>query len=71
MEESYLPILILMLFAIAIAGAILYLVLANTGKSAQYYMTVSELHACTSCGTQTVRVAGVVVAEEPGLSERA
>jgi cytochrome c-type biogenesis protein CcmE len=48
---------------IAIAGAILYLVLANTGKSAQYYMTVSELRACTSCGTQTVRVAGVVVAD--------
>jgi cytochrome c-type biogenesis protein CcmE len=48
---------------IAIAGAILYLVLANTGKSAQYYMTVSELHACTSCGTQTVRVAGVVATD--------
>ena len=51
---------------IAIAGAILYLVLANTGKSAQYYMTVSELRACTSCGSQAVRVAGVVVAD--GLS---
>ena len=48
---------------IAIAGAILYLVLANTGKSAQYYMTVSELRACASCGTQTVRVAGVVAAD--------
>jgi cytochrome c-type biogenesis protein CcmE len=48
---------------VAIAGAILYLVLANTGKSAQYYMTVSELRACASCGTQTVRVAGVVAAD--------
>jgi len=48
---------------VAIAGAILYLVLANTGKSAQYYMTVSELRACTSCGAQTVRVAGVVSAD--------
>jgi cytochrome c-type biogenesis protein CcmE len=48
---------------VAIAGAILYLVLANTGKSAQYYMTVSELRACTSCGAQTVRVAGVVAAD--------
>jgi cytochrome c-type biogenesis protein CcmE len=48
---------------VAIAGAILYLVLANTGKSAQYYMTVSELRACTSCATQTVRVAGVVAAD--------
>ena len=47
---------------VAIAGAILYLVFANTGKSAQYYMTVSELHACSSCGAQTVRVAGVVAA---------
>ena len=48
---------------VAIAGAILYLVLANTGKSAQYYMTVSELRACASCGAQTVRVAGVVAAD--------
>jgi cytochrome c-type biogenesis protein CcmE len=48
---------------VAIAGAILYLVLANTGKSAQYYMTVSELRACTSCGSQTVRVAGVVATD--------
>ena len=48
---------------VAIAGAILYLVLANTGKSAQYYMTVSELRACASCGTQMVRVAGVVAAD--------
>jgi cytochrome c-type biogenesis protein CcmE len=48
---------------VAIAGAILYLVLANTGKSAQYYLTVSELRACSSCGAQTVRVAGVVAVD--------
>jgi cytochrome c-type biogenesis protein CcmE len=44
----------------AIAGAILYLVIANTGSSAHYYMTVGELRACTSCASQTVRVAGTV-----------
>jgi cytochrome c-type biogenesis protein CcmE len=44
----------------AIAGAILYLVIANTGASARYYMTVGELRACGSCGSQTVRVAGTV-----------
>lgn len=46
---------------IAIGGAILYLVIANTGASARYYMTVAELRACTSCGSQDVRVAGTVV----------
>lgn len=46
---------------IAIGGAILYLVIANTSSSARYYMTVGELRACTSCGTQDVRVAGTVV----------
>jgi len=47
---------------VAIAGAILYLVIANTGTSAHYYMTVGELRACASCATQTVRVAGTVTA---------
>ncbi|HEX6818352.1 MAG TPA: cytochrome c maturation protein CcmE [Ktedonobacterales bacterium] len=46
---------------IAIGGAILYLVIANTGASARYYMTVAELRACTDCGSQDVRVAGTVV----------
>lgn len=49
-----------LLAGVAIAGAILYLVLANTGTSAQYYMTVGELHACKTCGARAVRVAGVV-----------
>lgn len=46
--------------ALAILGAIVYLVYANTQSNAVYYMTVSELHHCTSCATQSVRVAGVV-----------
>lgn len=46
---------------LAIAGAIAYLVIANTGTTAEYYMTVKELHACTTCATQTVRVSGNVV----------
>jgi cytochrome c-type biogenesis protein CcmE len=47
---------------LAIAGAVLYLVLANTGATAEYYMTISQLRACSSCAARTVRVAGVVVA---------
>lgn len=45
---------------VLIAGAVLYLVLANTSSSAEYYMTMSELQHCTTCVTQTVRVAGEV-----------
>ena len=47
---------------ILIAGAVLYLVLVNTRSSAEYYMTMSELQHCTTCVTQTVRVAGEVEA---------
>lgn len=47
----------------AIAGAILYLVLANTGASAEYYLTIGELRACKTCGAQAVRVAGQVAAK--------
>lgn len=47
---------------IAILGAIIYLVFANTQTNAVYYMTVSELKHCTTCTTQAVRVAGVVQA---------
>jgi cytochrome c-type biogenesis protein CcmE len=47
---------------VAIAGAVLYLVLANTGATAEYYMTITQLRACSSCSARTVRVAGVVVA---------
>lgn len=47
---------------VLIAGAVLYLVLANTRSSAEYYMTMSELQQCTTCVTQTVRVAGQVEA---------
>lgn len=45
---------------VAIAAAIIYLVAANTGASAEYYMTIHQLQTCTRCGGQTVRVAGYV-----------
>ncbi len=49
-----------LLAGLAILGAVMYLVFANTQADAVYYMTVSELKSCTSCATQAVRVAGVV-----------
>ena len=49
-----------MLGGLAILGAVIYLVIANTQANAVYYMTVSELKSCTTCATQSVRVAGVV-----------
>lgn len=45
---------------LAILGAVIYLVIANTQANSVYYMTVSELRSCTICSTQSVRVAGVV-----------
>jgi cytochrome c-type biogenesis protein CcmE len=50
------------LAGLLIAGAVLYLVLANTRASAEYYMTIGELQRCTTCANQTVRVAGEVTA---------
>jgi len=50
------------LAGVAIAAAVIYLVVANTGASAEFYMTISELHSCKTCGSQAVRVAGVVQA---------
>ena len=47
---------------LVILGAVLYLVYANTQANAVYYMTVNELKSCTTCTTQSVRVAGVVQA---------
>lgn len=47
---------------LAILGAVIYLVIANTQANAVYYMTVSELKSCKTCATQSVRVAGVVQA---------
>lgn len=44
----------------AIVLAIIYLVVANTGATAEYYMTIGQLRSCTRCGAQTVRVAGIV-----------
>ena len=48
------------LAGLAILGAVLYLVYANTQANAVYYLTVSELKHCTTCTTQSVRVAGTV-----------
>lgn len=45
---------------LAIAAAVIYLVVANTGTSAEYYMTIHELQTCKSCSGQAVRVAGFV-----------
>jgi cytochrome c-type biogenesis protein CcmE len=58
-QRKRLPLSFL-LAGIAILGAVLYLVYANTQSNAVYYMTVSELMHCTTCATQSVRVAGVV-----------
>ncbi|HLX56273.1 MAG TPA: cytochrome c maturation protein CcmE [Ktedonobacteraceae bacterium] len=52
-----------MLGGLAILGAVIYLVYANTQGNAMYYMTVPELKSCASCMTQPVRVAGVVEAK--------
>ncbi len=51
-----------LLAGIAILGAIVYLVVINTQSSAAYDMTVTELHNCTSCTAETVRVTGTVQA---------
>lgn len=58
-----------MLGGLAILGAVIYLVIANTQANAVYYMTVSELKSCTTCATQSVRVAGVV--QNPVVSNNA
>lgn len=60
-RKRRLPISILM-GGIAILGAVIYLIFANTQANAVYYMTVHELQTCTTCATQSVRVAGVVQA---------
>jgi cytochrome c-type biogenesis protein CcmE len=45
---------------LAIVAAVVYLVVANTGTSAEYYMTIPELQTCSACAGQSVRVAGFV-----------
>lgn len=45
---------------LAVVGAIIYLVVANTGTTAEYYMTISELRSCSTCQSQNVRVLGNV-----------
>lgn len=59
------------LAGVAIAGAIIYLVIANTGTSAEYYMTIAELHHCApSCDARAVRVAGWVAPDTIQRDER-
>lgn len=61
------------LAGVAVLGALLYLVYANTQANAVYYMTVSELKQCTTCTVQSVRVSGIVQAGSivrSGQSER-
>ena len=60
-----------LLAGIAILGAVLYLVYANTQANAIYYMTVPELKHCTTCATQSVRVAGYVQAGSIKRDDRA
>lgn len=48
------------LAGVAIVGAVIALVVMNTGTTAEYYMTIPQLHACTSCAGKTVRVEGNV-----------
>jgi cytochrome c-type biogenesis protein CcmE len=45
---------------VAIAAAVIYLVIANTGATAEYYMTIHQLRTCSTCAGKTVRVAGFV-----------
>lgn len=45
---------------IAIVGAVLALVIMNTGTTAEYYMTIPQLQSCASCAGKTVRVEGNV-----------
>lgn len=45
---------------VLIAGAVAYLIFANTTASAAYYMTIQELRACHTCAGKIVRIAGTV-----------
>jgi cytochrome c-type biogenesis protein CcmE len=47
---------------LAILGAVIYLIYANTQANAAFYLTVPELKSCTTCAAQSIRVAGVVQA---------
>src|SRR5258706_5459212 len=55
---------------VAIAGAVLYLVLANTSASAEYYLTIHELRACTTCASRAVRVAGIAGPQSGGGDDK-
>jgi cytochrome c-type biogenesis protein CcmE len=48
------------LAGVVILAAVAYLIFANTQANAAYDMTVSQLHQCSSCTAQAVRVEGIV-----------
>jgi cytochrome c-type biogenesis protein CcmE len=48
------------LAGVVILAAVAYLIFANTQANAAYDMTVSQLHQCSACTAQAVRVEGIV-----------
>ena len=48
------------LAGVVILAAVAYLIFANTQANAAYDMTVTQLHQCSSCTAQAVRVEGIV-----------
>lgn len=50
----------LLIAGVAIAAAVIYLVVVNTGSTAEYYMSIQQVQGCSACAGQSVRVAGFV-----------
>lgn len=48
------------LAGVAVIAAVVGLVIMNTGTTAEYYLTIPQLRACTTCAGHTVRVEGTV-----------
>lgn len=48
------------LAGVAVVGAVLALIIMNTGTTAEYDMTIPQLRTCTACAGHTVRVEGNV-----------
>jgi cytochrome c-type biogenesis protein CcmE len=45
---------------LAVAGAVAYLIFANTSASAAYYLTIGQVRTCHTCADRAVRIAGQV-----------
>ena len=45
---------------LAVAGAVAYLIIANTSANAAYYLTINQVRACHTCSGRVVRIAGQV-----------